>query len=158
MSKSKLKKILYLLFCAAILCLASCGKSPQADRIFTNGHIITMNADMPEAEAFAVDEGFIIAAGTNAEMREQYPLAEEVDLGGKHVIPGIIESHGHMLNLGRIKMRVDLQGVHDPQKVVQKLKERVAAVPPGEWIDGWGWDDGVWKEQMTAISQELSAA
>jgi predicted amidohydrolase YtcJ len=147
---------LYLLLCTAILCLISCSRPPQADRIFTNGHIITMNEDMPEAEAFAVEEGFIIAVGTNAEMREAYPLAEEVDLGGKDVMPGIIESHGHMLNLGRVKMRINLQGVNNPREVVQKLRERVAQTPPGEWIEGWGWDDGAWKEQMTAISHELS--
>jgi predicted amidohydrolase YtcJ len=157
MRKPKLKKTLYLLLCAAILCLVSCRRTPQADRIFTNGHIITMNEDMPEAEAFAVKGGFIIAVGTNAEMREAYSLAEEVDLDGKDVMPGIIESHGHMLNLGRSEMRVDLQGVNDPRKVLQKLKERVAETAPGEWIDGWGWDDGAWKEQMTAISKELSS-
>jgi predicted amidohydrolase YtcJ len=109
MRKPKLKKTLYLLLCTAILCLISCSRKPQADRIFTNGHIITMNEDMPEADAFAVKEGLIIAVGTNAEMREAYPLAEEVDLDGKDVMPGIIESHGHMLNLGRIKMRVGKQ-------------------------------------------------
>jgi hypothetical protein len=157
MRKRKLKKALYLLLCTAILCLFSCRRTPQADRIFTNGHIITMNEVMPEAEAFAVKEGFIIAVGTNAEMQEAYPLAEEVDLDGKDVMPGIIESHGHMLNLGRSEMRVDLQGVNDPREVVQKLRERVAETTPGEWIDGWGWDDGAWKEQMTAISQELSS-
>ncbi|MGD2245675.1 MAG: amidohydrolase family protein [Candidatus Aminicenantes bacterium] len=157
MRKPKLKKILYLLLCTAILCLVSCSRTPQADRIFTNGHIITMNVNMPEAEAFAVEEGFIIALGTNAEMREAYPFAEEVDLDGKDIMPGIIESHGHMLNLGRSEMRVDLQGVNDPREVVQKLRKRVAETTPGEWIDGWGWDDGAWKEQMTAISQELSS-
>ncbi len=156
MRKSKGKKTSYLLLCTAVLCLVSCSRTPQADRIFANGHIITMNEDIPEAEAFAVKEGFITAVGTNAEMREKYPLAEEVDLGGKDVMPGIIESHGHMLNLGRIEMRLDLQGVSDPQEVVRKLRQRVAETPPGEWIEGWGWDDGAWKEQMTAIGHELS--
>jgi len=157
MRKSKLDKIFCWLLCTAILCSVSCSKAPQADHIFTNGHIITMNEDVPEVEAFAVKEGFIIAAGTNAEVRKAYPLAEEMDLGGKDVMPGIIESHGHMLNLGRIKMRLDLQDIGDPQEVAQKLKERVAETTPGEWIEGWGWDDGIWKEQMTAIGQELSA-
>jgi len=157
MKKPKLKKTFCLLLCGAILCLVSCSRTPQADRIFANGHIITMNEDLPEAEAFALDKEFIIAVGTNKEIREAYPLAEEVDLGGKDVMPGIIESHGHMFNLGRIKMRLDLQGINDPREVVQKLRKRVAASAPGEWIDGWGWDDGVWKEQMTAISRELSA-
>ena len=72
-------------------------------------------------------------------------------------MPGIIESHGHMLNLGRVGLRIDLQGVNEPQEVVQKLKDRVAETPPGEWIDGWGWDDGAWKEQMAAVSRELSS-
>jgi predicted amidohydrolase YtcJ len=157
MREPNTKKTMYLLLWAAILCLVTCSKTPHADRIFTNGHIITMNVDMPEAEAFALDEGFIIAVGTNAEIRKAYPLADEVDLGGKDVMPGIVESHGHMLNLGRIKMRVDLQGITDPQDILQKLRERVAETTPGEWIDGWGWDDGAWKEQMTAVSHELSA-
>lgn len=156
MRNTKFEKTLYLLLCTAIFFLVSCSRTGQADRIFTNGHIITMNEDMPEAEAFAVKEGFITAVGTNEEIREAYPLAEEKDLGGKDVMPGIIESHGHMLNLGRIEMRVDLQGVNDPQEVIQKLKERIAETNPGEWIEGWGWDDGAWKEQMTAISHELS--
>jgi len=157
MRKPKLEKTFYLLLCTAILCAVSCSKTSQADRIFMNGHIVTMNEDMPEAEAFAIEEGFIIDVGTNAEIREAYPLAEEVDLSGKDVMPGIIESHGHMLNLGRIKMRIDLQGVNDPREVVQKLRERVAETTPGDWIDGWGWDDGAWKEQMTAVRHELSA-
>ena len=152
----KLKTVLVLLLGATVLFLVSCSKKPRADHIFTNGHIITMNEDLPEAEAFAIREGFIIAVGTNADIREAYPHAEEVDLGGKDVMPGIIESHGHMLNLGRISMRIDLQDINDPQIVLQKLKERVAETTPGEWIQGWGWDDGAWKEQMTALSDELS--
>ncbi|MDH5386801.1 MAG: amidohydrolase, partial [Candidatus Aminicenantes bacterium] len=72
MRKPKLKKTLYLLLYTAILCLVSCSRTPQADRIFTNGHIITMNEDMPEAEAFAIKKGFIIAVGTNAEMQKAY--------------------------------------------------------------------------------------
>jgi predicted amidohydrolase YtcJ len=157
MRKMKLKKIFYWLLCAAILCFVSCSTPPEADRIFTSGHIITMNENMPESEAFAINEGFIVAVGTNSEIREACPQAEEVDLGGKDVMPGIIESHGHMLNLGRIKMRLDLQGLDDPREIVQKLKERAAETAPGEWIEGWGWDDGAWKERMSAISLELSA-
>jgi len=112
---------------------------------------------MPEAEAFAIGGGMIIAVGTNAEIRSAYPNVGEVDFGGKDVMPGIIESHGHMLSLGRKSLRINLQGVNDPREVVQKLRERVAETPPGEWIDGWGWDDGAWKEQMTAVSRELSS-
>lgn len=148
---------MFPLLCAVLLCTAFCGRTPQADRIFTNGHVITMNKDKPEAEAFAVKEKFIITVGTNEEMRKTYPQAEEENLGGKNVMPGIIESHGHMLNLGRREMRLNLQGIHNPREIVRMLRERAAETPLGEWIEGWGWDDGAWKKEMTALSRELSA-
>lgn len=146
-----------LLYIILFSYLVSCSTTPKVERIFTNGHIITMNENMLEAEAFAIGGGMIIAVGANAEIRNAYPNVGEVDFGGKDVMPGIIESHGHMVSLGRIALRINLQGVEDPREVVQKLRERVSEIPPGEWIDGWGWDDGAWKEQMTAVSRELSS-
>jgi predicted amidohydrolase YtcJ len=141
----------------SLLLFSACSSKKTADSIFVNGLIITMNEDDPVIEAFAVTGGWIVDVGTQEEMRSTYPDAEVVDFNGQTVIPGIIESHGHMLNLGRIAMRVDLQGVDDPLEVAQKLSDRVAEAPSGEWIEGWGWDDGAWREQMTAISEELSS-
>jgi predicted amidohydrolase YtcJ len=127
-----------------------------ADTIFVNGSIITLNEDEPVINAFAVADEWIVDVGPEDAIRSRYPNAKVVDFNGKTVMPGIIESHGHMLNLGRISMRIDLQGVDDPQEVARKLSDRIADATPGEWIEGWGWDDGAWKEQMTAISEELS--
>jgi predicted amidohydrolase YtcJ len=141
----------------SLLVISACGERGTADYVFVNGSIITMSEDQPEVGAFAVAGDWIVDVGTEEEMRSGYPDAEVIDFGGKTVMPGIIESHGHMLNLGRIKMRVELQGVDDPQEVVRRLAERVGETPAGEWIEGWGWDDGAWKEQMTAISEELSS-
>ena len=138
-----------------LLILPACSEK-AADYIFVNGSIITMNEDGPILEAFAVADGWIVDTGTQDEIHSRYPNAQVVDFHGKTVMPGIIESHGHMLNLGRISMRVDLKGVDDPQEVVQKLKDRVAEASPDEWIEGWGWDDGAWKQEMTSISEELS--
>ena len=128
-----------------------------ADHVFVNGSIITMSEVEPVVEAFAVAGDWIVDVGREEEILSAYPGAEVVDFGGRMVMPGIIESHGHMLNLGRIAMRVDLQGVDDPQEVVRRLRDRVADTPAGDWIEGWGWDDGAWREQMTAISKELSS-
>jgi predicted amidohydrolase YtcJ len=149
-------KRFYLLLFIAVLCIASCAEKPDADRIFINGHIITMNRAMPEAEAFAVKRGFIVAVGSDRAIREEFPFVQEVDLGGRDVMPGIIESHGHMLNLGRREMRIDLQYIEDPREIVGKLRERVIDADPGDWIEGWGWDDGSWKERMTALRHELN--
>ena len=68
-------KILKILCIAVLLSFIgfifvfSCSKTPEVERIFTSGHIITMNENMPEAEAFAVGGGVIAAVGTNAEIR-----------------------------------------------------------------------------------------
>ncbi len=139
----------------SFLALVACGDQ-ATEYLFTNGSIVTMNVEQPVAEAFLVSGDRIVDVGTAEEMRNAHPEAELIDFGGKTVMPGIIESHGHMLNLGRIAIRLDLQGVDDPQEVVRLLADRVAETPPGDWIEGWGWDDGAWREQMTAISDELS--
>jgi predicted amidohydrolase YtcJ len=140
----------------SLLLFSACSKE-TADHVFVNGSIITMNEDELAVNAFAVAAERIVDVGTQEEMRSKYPDAGVIDFSAKTVMPGIIESHGHMLNLGRIAMRVSLQGVDDPREVVRKLSERVADTSPGEWVEGWGWDDGAWKEQMTAISRELSS-
>jgi predicted amidohydrolase YtcJ len=154
--KTTIRQVHWLAAALSTLLFAQACSEKAADTIFVNGSILTMNEDEPVIEAFAVADEWIVDIGTQEEMRSSYPNAEVVDFNGKTVMPGIIESHGHMLNLGRISMRVDLQGVDEPQEVVRKLRDRVADASPDEWIEGWGWDDGAWKEQMTSISEELS--
>lgn len=158
----------------SVLCLGAswvlgCG-APEAETIFVNGTIVTMvedgrTTDGPNmatggevAEAFAVADGFFVRVDSEDVIRDRYPDAAIVDFGGAVVMPGIIESRGHMLNLGRIAIRIDLQGVDAPDEAVRLLRERAAETPPGEWIEGWGWDDGAWTDQMTAISTALNEA
>ncbi len=155
--ETKAGQILWSAIALVSLIVFSACAERTADAVFVNGSIITMSDGEPVVEAFAVTGDWIIDVGSEEEIRSAYPGAEVVDFGGKTVMPGIIESHGHMLNLGRIALRVDLQGVDDPREVVGMLRVRVAETPPGDWIEGWGWDDGAWREQMTAISDELSS-
>ncbi|MFC1729014.1 amidohydrolase, partial [candidate division KSB1 bacterium] len=88
--------------------------------------------------------GEIVAVGTSEEMRNRYADADEVDLGGKTVMPGIVEGHGHVLNLGQSFLRLNVEGVPSPAEVAALVEERVDAARPGEWIIGWGWDEGAW--------------
>ena len=80
----------------------------KTKKIFINGHIVTMDEDNPEVEAMAVGEGKILLTGTTTEIKKNYPGAEVVDLKGKTVMPGIIESHGHLLSLGRNGLLADV--------------------------------------------------
>jgi len=117
---------------------------PQIEKIFVNGYIITMDEDNNDVEALAIGQGKILAIGTTEEIMNSYPDVEMVDLNGKTIMPGIIESHGHLLNLGKGFLELNIAGIKTPQEVVQKVQERVRETPPGQWIVGWGWDEGEW--------------
>ncbi len=119
-------------------------KSSKAEKIFINGHIVTMDKENPEVEAMAVGEGYILLTGTTTEIKKEYPDTEVVDLKGKTVIPGIIESHGHLLSLGQSFLELNLEGIKTPEAAVEMVRQRIEKTPPGEWIIGWGWDEGAW--------------
>jgi hypothetical protein len=103
-----------------------------------------MDDRVSKVEALAVAKGKIISIGTAAEIRNSHPKAEVVDLKGKTVMPGIIESHGHLLSLGQSFLELNLAGVQTPQEAIERIQDRVRTTPEGEWIIGWGWDEGAW--------------
>jgi predicted amidohydrolase YtcJ len=119
-------------------------KPGKAEKIFINGHIVTMDENNPEVEAIAVGEGKILLTGTTTEIKKNYPDTGIVDLKGKTVMPGIIESHGHLLSLGQSFLELNLEGIETPEKAVEMVRKRVEKTPPSEWIIGWGWDEGAW--------------
>jgi predicted amidohydrolase YtcJ len=127
-----------------LLVVASCSAPERAERIFVQGHVLTMSDELPEAEAFAIAGGKVIAVGTSRDIRARFRGAPETDLEGKTVMPGIIESHGHLLNLGQSAMELKLVGIATPEEAARRVAERVAGTPAGEWIIGWGWDEGAW--------------
>jgi len=145
------------------LLLNACKETPvsaPADTIYINGHVVTMDTKNPEVEAFAVSQGKILSIGTSEEIASAYREADVVDLERKTVMPGIIESHGHLLSLGQSFLELNVEGIETPQQVVLKVKEKVGETPAGEWIVGWGWDEGAWaknyptNEELSAISPE----
>jgi predicted amidohydrolase YtcJ len=147
-----------VLLALALLLPLACRTGGKAERIFVNGRVITMNERAAEAHAFAVDQGKIVAVGSDQEMRARFAGAEEVDLQGQTVMPGIVESHGHLLNLGLAQLELNIAGVATPAEVAQKVKERAAQTPPGEWIIGWGWDEGAWAASYPTNEQLNQAA
>ena len=69
---------------------------PVPDVVFFNGQIITMEPDMPQAEAIAIKGEDILAVGTDEEIRALCgPDTQEIDLGGRALLPGFIDTHVH---------------------------------------------------------------
>jgi predicted amidohydrolase YtcJ len=144
-----------LLLAFALLMIFSCKGKVTADKVFINGHIITMDERLPEVEAFAVGQGKIIMVGETEDVMHSYPDAEVVDLHLRTVMPGIVESHGHLLSLGQSFLELNVEGAGSPLSVIKKVKDRAAEMPKGEWITGWGWDEGAWASDYPS-NEELS--
>lgn len=140
------------------LSLTACGgEAPEAGKaglamqdvvLLHAGVIHTVNPAQPRAEAMAFTRtGEILALGAYEELRLAYPLAEPLDLGGRTVVPGLIDAHGHLSNLALSLTRAQLAGTRSKAEVIQRLREFERQLGEDEWLLGRGWDQNDWPEQ-----------
>jgi len=113
--------------------------------VLVNGKIVTVDAAMPQAEAIAVRGDRIVAVGSTQEIEALVGDATRVvELGGRLVIPGFIEGHGHYSSLGQSKMILDLTQATTWDEIVAMVAEAVQSTPAGEWIQGCEWHQEKW--------------
>lgn len=149
-------------FPALVLLLATAPLAAQpapADLIVVNARIYTADLTRPMARALAVRDGRIVFAGSirGAEALAG-PRTERWDLGGKTVIPGMVDAHVHLVSLGQALRIVDLTGTTSYDEVIARVAERARAVRPGEWIRGRGWDQNDWAVTRFPPHDALSRA
>lgn len=138
-----------------------------ADTVYHNGSIITVDDSLPLAEAVAVKDGRILAVGAESDMLE---LAGEntrlIDLEGKTLVPGFVESHGHTYMMGLQAATANLLPPPDGDGAdvvsIQRLmtawtEENAGVVERVGWIVGFGYDDSQLAEQRHPTRQELDA-
>jgi len=118
--------------------------SPSADLLLLHAHIITMDSARPAAQAIAIHAGRFAWVGSDDEARTRFPATHTLDLQGATVLPGIIDAHTHLIELGKSLLRLNLKDVTSEKEVVERVKRKVASTAPNEWILGWGWDEGQW--------------
>ncbi len=130
-----------------VLIAVSCNVSTQtSDMIITNARIWTGNADQPYAEAMAVSGDTIVAIGSNREvMKYKSGVDTVIDLGGRFVAPGFIDSHLHLLQGGSNLASVQLRDASTPGEFIRRIKEYAATLKPGTWILGGDWDGMGWE-------------
>ncbi|MFO0934800.1 MAG: amidohydrolase [Planctomycetota bacterium] len=137
-----------------------------ADAIYRGGDIVTMVDAAPSAEALAVKDGEILFGGSLAEAAAlQGPATRVVDLGGRTMLPGFIDSHSHYVNsllvANQCKLYAPPAGPgKDVESIVAELKKFAAErkVPKGEEIIGYGYDDTVMPEGRLLNRDDLDAA
>ena len=139
-----MKTIFYYIIAASLMWSCQTGPEP-ADQVFINGIVYTVDETNPKVEAVAVKDGLILAVGTTEEIQKFVGSDTEViDLAGKTMTPGVIESHAHLMGIGYNKLEIDLMGVKTYEELIQKVGEAAATAKPGDWITGRGWHQDKW--------------
>ncbi|MDP2043033.1 amidohydrolase [Algoriphagus sp.] len=140
-----MKNIYHLLFLAIFAWACKSGPENPADKVFVNGIIYTVDEANPKAQAVAVKDGLILAVGSTEEIQAYVGESTEViDLQGKTMTPGLIESHAHLMGIGYNKLEIDLMYVKTYDELIEKIAEAAAKAQPGDWITGRGWHQDKW--------------
>ena len=110
------------------------------DLVLVNGKILTMDPGSTIAEALAVRDGKILAVGTNAAIKLlQGAQTQVIDLAGKTVVPGMIDTHAHFKAAGLAEYVVNMSRAKTVPEALNAIKAFAAKKKPGEWIIGGAW-------------------
>lgn len=124
-----------------------------------NARIHTLDAETPQAQAMAWDaSGRIVFLGSAEALAAAHPELPAVDLKGRVVLPGLIDAHGHVMELGLSRLQADLVGADSIEVVVERLRAHAAKLPEGAWLTGRGWDQTLWPGQAFPSAADLDAA
>jgi len=110
-------------------------KPPMTDIILVNAKVTTLDRENPEAQAIAIRNGRFLAVGSEQEVRAAAPQADVIDAGGRRVIPGLIDSHMHIIRGGlNYNMELRWDGVPSLADAMAMLKRQVDNTPAPQWV------------------------
>lgn len=129
-----------------------------ADTIYRNTNVITIDPSKPRAQAVAIRDGKFVAVGSNDDINDLAgPNTNVVDLPGKTVLPGFIDAHIHVLSSGiRHVMAADCDK-RTVAEIQNALRERTATASPGEWVQGFKFDDTKTDERRFLNKEDLDS-
>ena len=130
-----------------------------ADLLLVNGKVITLDAASSVSEALAVENGRVAATGSSEELRKRAgPATKVIDLGGRTVIPGLIDSHIHAIRAGfRYAGEVNWEGATSLTEALERLRAAAAHAGPGAWlIVAGGWTPRQFSESRRPTEAEIA--
>ena len=127
----------------------------RVSSILHNGKIATIDASLSIATAVAIDGDRIAAVGDET-LLDNYVADNTIDLGGRLVIPGFIDSHTHLR--GQPQRYIDLTKTTSIEEVKGLVTDKVAELGTGEWITGYGWSEDFMAEQRRPLRSDLDEA
>ena len=162
------KLVISVMSVFAILVLASCQPEQEqaqsedvqeprtvVDLILSNGKIITVDEAFTIADTVVVNNGLIVEVG-DASIIEKYQASTQVDLQGKTLMPGFVDSHTHIR--GEPLRFIQLNKVESISEMQRLVRIKADVLGPGEWITGYGWSEDNLAEGRKPTRQDLDAA
>ncbi|MEV4783428.1 amidohydrolase [Burkholderia sp. LMU1-1-1.1] len=132
----------------------------HADTIIdhANGYTLTAAGTLQRFTSLGFDDlGRVIVVGGEKDTAARLPDAQHIDAQGKTLLPGLIDAHGHVFELGEIASGVDLFGATSLGGAVRAVAEFSRNHPKNAWIVGYGWNQEVWKLGRFPTAAELDA-
>ncbi|KAJ8755909.1 hypothetical protein K2173_024454 [Erythroxylum novogranatense] len=125
----------------------------EADLLVKNGFLFTSDASLPFADSMAVRGGRILRLGNYSSLQDLVGNGTKVlNLEGKVVVPGFIDSHVHLISGGLQMAQVELHGVRQKDEFVRRIKEAVNSLSHGSWLLGGGWNNDLWGGELPMAS------
>ena len=143
---------------AAILALTSPSPALAAPTLIKNVHGYTLAADkLRTFSGLVFDEGKVLVVGDATALQGQYPSAQVIDGQGKTLLPGLIDAHGHVLDMGFEGVQIQLFGTTSLHEAQSKIQSFAKTHPDSPWLLGGGWNQVQWKLGRFPTAQELDA-
>lgn len=116
----------------------------EPSTVLYNGIVRTLVPGEAPHTAVAIWDDRLFAVGDDSLRQSLRRHGQAVDLEGRLVLPGFIDSHIHFAEYALRQQRVDLSGTRSLEEALSRVREAVSRTPPGEWILGGGWDRNLW--------------
>jgi predicted amidohydrolase YtcJ len=129
--------------------------------ILSQATVLTMDPQLPRAEAVAVRHGRIVAVGTNAAvLSRRGPVTRVIDCRGAVVMPGFVDAHLHLRALAATFLGLDCRphAVRGLDALQSLLRQQAGRTPPGQWLVGYGYDEFALVERRHPTRWDLDAA
>jgi predicted amidohydrolase YtcJ len=147
------------LFAVLFCCLAANAQKP--DMIVFNAAIYTLDSSNPNAQAIAIEKGRILQVGSNKDiLKLKARQTMLIDVKGKCLIPGIFDSHLHVIRGGRFYLsELRWDGVRSLKRALEMLREQAQRTPSGQWVRVvGGWSAYQFQEKRLPTLQEINEA
>ena len=144
----------------SLLALLALAPAVQAADLLVNnvnGYTLDSHGQLQHFQALLIDQGKVVATGDHAALSARAGDAKVIDGQGRTLLPGLIDAHGHVLELGYARNSVDLSGTQSLDDALAKVKAYAVAHPDAKWILGGGWNQEIWKLGRFPTAKELDA-